>query len=86
MKEEPKKTEQEKAPAQKTSDAPAPGFVPARLHPLGGGVWVYQHEEGRPDVLPDKFWEDAKLSYGMKAGDCVIFVALQAKKAILVVV
>jgi len=77
-----KATEQEKTPAKK---APAPGLVPAKLRPLGGRVWFYSHDGDEPEVPPDAFWAPAKTNYGMKDGDCVIFVAVQAKKAILVV-
>jgi hypothetical protein len=53
----------------------APGFSPARLSALGAGVWVYRHEGGKPEVSPDLFWERGKAFFGMKDGDCVIFIA-----------
>ena len=50
---------------------------------MGSGVWVYRHDGELPESL-ESFWELARRNFGMKDGDCVIFVA--GKEAILIVV
>ena len=71
------------APEQDAPKTYTPGFIPAQLHSLGGGVWVYRHPD-KAEEPPDEFWREAKSDFGMKDGDCVIFLA--GKQAALIVV
>ena len=68
----------------KTAETPTPAFAATGLRPLGAGVWLYRHEGGRPAAPPEAFWAEAKRDFGMKDGDCVIFIA--GRQAILAVV